>query len=1267
MAIALSPDDDYIQFALFDGGNNAIALGGNDNNKPLFKEVMPKLSPTINGVKGPVTLSDMREVSFETLFVILDQFVPSSGTWITKPSGDKYIIGSYTTGNVIDLKKKFGISRKELKDSNLAVADITMIKILEQMCIQAASYTASGAPPLTPITSAARDKILAAISCFALSLNVKEVLDMSQLYALIRPVVEYNITNRHSGNDLSTRVTNMVSNASITAAANSVNLEAEIEAFYAGVGVSKISMYPLLESADGAAARICGALLPCTTESSLGSGVSQTFEITTQDVFYIAALLNMPNLPDFSDITDVGQIPRLINLIRLLQMLKTGPTNLTKNTTQFVIDIVYYFYSRRVTRGAAQDTIMDYLKAKIDAVILHKIHTTLPKWMCDAINSAYFLNLFESAPGAPGAPPTQNKEAKIKYIEQQLVLYLWDSQCHDNKDCLYFRIICVLMFLMKINGPLDTNMFDEMFPTLQLSRDNNLDEKMQFYESAFVVKFSEIGKVNETMFRILFNDQPPFNSNNYKRKKILFYLLSCKSYSDIESLLYVRLSKKSCYLFLQGEQVIPRDDPNQHLQNVFILRNTFGPANQIEQLQIQPEIYINPCLYPLNAILAVDLPIHFSSTLVNLSAITRFDDNNSSKLVVSSATRNDAASQREPLNTYYINGNNILDGNAATAAALAPGSPPVKINMPIFLSRGIGPNNAKAGFIIVSPNVKPNSKDVLFSYPPTNISYTNAFNKKIYLDSILTNFLKSDVIIKKKFSGELFTIMAKKFDQILGDQGGHFPAINNATATQANGYFINGIWSYRSIVSNEPDNYYDNIIRVCIQYDIGKPALLPNNQRPLSVFLEIFRPLLRIVKEKYLAKLNNVNKPSVSGLNLNVIFRTIVDNLNIFFTSQFTGGPVKVLLPALEANDKFSIFNGYLEFILSPWIDERECRIFDNDLNIDYFSLGIMAGGGLYKPPIKPSNKYLTSEERRKILFKRVEESRKTQIEKEEEEREEEEREEEISVATQARQEATRVVTQYLQDPNSTQFNGNSMGDVIGSYGIFLYKDDLITIKTEKQYNAVLSLVNCSEGYNPYYIEPQPVPVEVAAYSGPIMNTGEGSSIDLVSDQYIPPIPPIIQDNGDFVGTPSNKKKRLETVSTPKYATDSSKENKDAAKQRILDLETNKRFLDNTSDINPPLKYNNTSTEIKQNQMTMLDLIKKRNTTTEDNYNQQYVQSVTSSAKQGPNKFIKIGGKRSTLKQKYSKRKPIRRKPIRRKTMKKRIHKRKTRKHRSTR
>lgn len=1224
--VQLSQDDDYIQFSLFDRGNNVIPIADNDNNKQLFKAVMPKLSSSlgqINGVKGPVTLSDMREVSFETLFIILNQFIPSSGPWITKPSVNKYKIGSYTTGNIDDLKKKFGISRKELKDSNLAVADVTMIKILEQLCIKAASYTGSGAPAAVAVATSEKNKILAAISCFALSLNVKEVLDMSQLYALIRPVVEYNITNGHSGNNLSQRVTNI---ATINAA-NAGELKTEIDAVYNQVQL-KVAMYPLLESADGAAARICGTLLPCITESSLGTGVSQTFEITTQDVFYIAALLNMSNLPDFSDISQVDQ-NTLIKLIRLLKMIPQ--VNVTKNTTQFVIDVVYYFYSNSITRGAARDTIMDYLKQKINRNMPHKIYTILPKWICDAINSAYFLNLFERAPGAsvaPGAPPAspdQNKEAKIKYIEQQLVLYLWDSQCHDNKDCSYFRILCVLMFLMKIDGPLDVNIFDEMFPTLQLSSNDNLDRKIKFYESAFVEKFSEIGSLNETVFRLLFNETaPPANpTDNYKRKKILFYLLSCKTYSDIETLLYVRLSKKSCYLFLQGQPIGQNDDINQHVQNVIILRNTFGPAEQIETLQLIPEIYINPCYYPLNAILAVDLPVHFSSTLINLSTITRLDDDNSSKLVVSSATRNDAASQREPLSTNYINGSRILDGPAASAAALAPGAAPIQIQMPLFLSRGFFPD-AKAGFIIISPNVKPNSKDVLFTYPSTNISCDNVLNKRIYLDTYLTNFVTSDVVVKKRFGEDLFTIMALKFYQILGIEGGHYPTENNASGTQANGYFVNGIWSYKPIVENEPNNYYDNIIRDCIQYDIDRSIGLPNNQKPLHIFLEIFRPLIRIVKEKYLDK---TTKPSIPKLNLNVIFRTIADNLNTFFISEFrVGTTIQVPLPMAEANIKFCIFHGYLEFILSPWIDERECRVLDYE--IDYQGNEIMAGGGEKR---KKTTEPAELAELAELVTNREEDpsreiQRQGQIEEMEMER----------LAVEARQIATTAVTSYIQLVGPTQVAGNPTNQVIGSYGIFLYKDGLISIKTKKQYNAVLSLINCAEGYNPFYVDAQAVAL------------GQGQRMDLVQS-------PKNRSNISKIVLTPNTKRQLDLIT-------------EAAAAKYTAYKLNNRLRPYVSGETPSEDTSGNNKKLRGIYDTFsIQNVTNKVISNEDSNNPKRSMDdsgivYNSTENQSKRNRNNLGGKRSTRKYKYSKRNPIRRKPIKRKTIKKRIHKRKTRK-----
>jgi hypothetical protein len=618
---------------------------------------------------------------------------------------------------------------------------------------------------------------------------------------------------------------------------------------------------------------------------------------------------------------------------------------------------------------------------------------------------------------------------------------------------------------------------------------------------------------------------------------------------------------------------------------------------------------------------------------------------------VSSATRNDAASQREPPSTYYINGNNILDGNAATAATLAA-VPPVEITMSLFLSRGFG-DNIKAGFNIVSPNVKPNSKDVLFTYPSTNISCDNVFNKRIYLDKILTDFLTCDVIVKKKFSGELFTIMALKFSQILGSEGGHYPGVDNVLGTPANGYFVNGIWSYKPIVPNDPNNYYDNMIRDCIQYDVNRTAgfVLLNNQKPLNIFLNIFNPLISTAEIKYLAKIKKGTKVSIPSLNLNVIFRTIADNLNTFFTSEFTGQAQanKVPLSVIEANEKFNAFHRYLEFILSPWIDERECRVFDNDLNIDYSSFGIMAGGGVTNGASR--NTDVDNQKRKDLINQQREESRVKIAE--------------VAEAAEAKKEATTTVTQYLtHNPDSIQFNGNINSDVIGSYGIFLYKDGIIPIKTEKQYKAVLSLVNCAEGYNPFYVEPQmevvvgPVPGQnmAAANNGQGQGQGQGNDPNLGNGDGQG------QGQGEnylgFIGSPSNKKRKPSDipVTPPSFKTlGFTGENRDALRNLALkrpkdpsNIISDKRFI---SEIE-----NNSNNKKKSKIVTMRDILETRDDSL-INYrrNPQFVTSSTGEQTNKRNRFD--GGKRTTRKRKYSTRKPIRRK-----TMKKRIHKRKTRK-----
>jgi hypothetical protein len=972
--MTLVPPEDYIKFVLLDNTGAPIVTdadeGEVDGNIPfvnIFRKFMPDLPgrPDIFGIKGPVSLSNARLMAIQNLFDSIkappfkkSDFLGSNIKF--NPQGSSFKLTNFSTLNIntISAIKAFQGKRDELKGPDINDADVGMFRILEEMCIKAASYAGT-----TPAAVNGRNKILNTISCFALSLNVKEVLDMSQIYAIISPVVELNIRNGHSnlsGNALSNRVNRLVT--AVTSFANVSDLLQFINTFYTSTNneFTKIAIYSSYESSDKASARMIGQFLPTVTEETF-AGNSKAFVIATNDIIVIAALLNGIIDIDYTRIQDSDTRQKLIVLLNLLSLLKnTDNMNIDKNISQFVIDIIYYFYSTRIivsnnqfsanASGSQSFFIMEYLK-KIVFTTVNLQQMELPKWICDAIICAYFLNLFESAPGT-------TKEQKINYIKQLLVLNLWDSQCHDNKGSPYFRIICVIMFLMKIDQPLDLGMIDQMFDDFALS-------DVDHWKSKFIVDFPLLNPVNDTLFLVLFcNDQP----NQKDLKKKLFYYLSCKSYDEIESALYKRLYLSSCYLFTKGFDINTRF-VSLCTQKILILRHEEGPKTLVESVD---QSYFVPCIFLLYTLCAVDLTIHNSITVVNYKKITTIDDDNFSMHAVSVATIIDAASQRYQPSTMYIKGSEILNRNDAALNTVV-----VSEIMPLFKSLS-NPNNTKLGLNFISSNVKPSTFELQPSYSLTDINfYDNVSQKKIYLKQILHEI--QNLNITEKMDHKLFPYTCEIYNRLLYSKYNYRPLISNdlvasqnavaaasaAITTHTPDFMIIDRWYYDKI----PNSHYFNDILKCIQYDnansISNGRPLTNNDRPLSIFLECFDSLLPITDNYILNRKNGKLLSSNKDLKISLHFDILCNKLNNFFTTKIEYIPPNsinytrqiTILDTISSNAKFKSFKGYLELLFIPWTDPTKLSILlriENFRYQDYYKGG---GDDILSRRIRESSK----------------------------------------------------------------------------------------------------------------------------------------------------------------------------------------------------------------------------------------------------------------------------------------------------------------------
>lgn len=836
-----------------------------------FIDMMPELpilpGGIITGVKGPITLSDMREKSFMTLFKILDtlyaEFQKVGNNPITSfiqiAANNIYRVNGVTY-NYNELVKNYGKNRKELTDENVKDSDIAMIKIL------VALYTKLNDPI---VSDAHKLLIRQGISCFELCLNAKEVLDLGALYAILDTVITDNNNNNHGHDAIIDRV-NALIDPDLDALAAAQD--------YAAFNAATLAKNAVLETADGAAARLAARMFTVLTEASLQTGVSQSFVITGKDLFYISFLLtgDEPLVIDDPDLDSLPNIANIRRVVGLLIALNAKPYDqITLIDRQQVVDLTYYLLSNH--------QLMSELKTN-DALIGRNYYDNmLPKWMCDSINVSNFLRL--------------SNTNTIPEIKTKLISYNWDSQCHDNKDCRYFRILCVFFFLKKIQGSLDYNLFDDMFDlNLQMyspgsPNPNPVEYTKRIAEAKanFYKLFSDLSLIN---FDIMLDS---FAANNDKEaKKILFFLLSCKSYDAIEAALYKLLSRKVCYLFLE------KPEEGNSNKNMFIFINSTGPAEQVRDTIDTNSRVVDPVIFLWLSKIAIDLAIHYSTSLYNLYGNTRETSQN----LITAETMLDAASARVAKNTLYI-----TDGGV--------GSTTDRIQMPLLQSNfeytgadGVV-GQCTIGFTYYSPNLSTDKQTS--SFVPTNIKDNRGRSS---LDTYLKKLLEFTTPTRKKDLAKICDRFIKIYDGHLAQFTVIDPVAN---------------WTYIPFTGQDADSTNRTIRNVIVKNgNDNADAKL----RPLSQLIFFFRPLYTVAV-KYMK--NSPNYPTMTSLDLEpTVFPKLVSELTIFFQKDTTVVP-QTILSVPQSSIKFTEYMNFLDLLVKPWINLAAPSPVDGEIDMTLY------------------------------------------------------------------------------------------------------------------------------------------------------------------------------------------------------------------------------------------------------------------------------------------------------------------------------------------
>jgi hypothetical protein len=932
-----------------------------------FTEMMPSLKTTTStyfcAAVGPIELGEMRSLAFETLYTRIINHLMSVDASSLKPQNKfkkttggnpKFTYGANTTGDdYVDMMTNYGLNRKSLTSEKLKTSDIAMIKVLthfydllydDTMFIDQTASNATAKALALGKTTAYKIIVKKAIDCFQLVLNAKEVLDMGAIYAIIKHVVNHNYNITAGGNKIYT-INSIIARAEkiATSAPMPDQIVTFIPTQYALFNHTT-AKYPLLETSDGAAAKLTARLFAVLTDASMKTGVAQTFIMTSKYLFYISILFdeyifNKVMLP----IVDLPEKTYITNLYKILRSIKTMiPVHELHN---IVVDIMFYLLTIKVTIDGKLINFIEHVKSQPNT----KSITILPKWMCDCFNVAYFLAISIVLTPVSAAVSAAAKDAKIKELETQLLLLNWDSQCHDNKDDTYFRFICVFFFLKKIKfTPEFISLINRLFNYLNIEivDDTKVTRFFELFKKMFKEEFSNLFPQASKLFEAFKPVVIPAAAGasaaaaataaaeKVKTQKIiLFYFLSCQNYKYIEDeTLFRLLSDNTCYLFLKG--VDPTGQNINCVPEMLIHINIGTP--DVEQIQKYKDDYLNPYIIPSFAFIVIDLTIHYSMSLTNVPLLT----NGTSEVCITALTRIDAASQREQPNSKYIVDDVKMSLFDSTPNIWKCTSSPAEFaNI--------------AGFIFKSPNINRISAPLLF--PTTSIIISNPDGgPSIYLDDFFTDMMKISIS-----EHVIFTKMGVKYLQIMDTE--HTPKYfkNTNPLPQANQQYVfypplplnsppdtiiyatnNGFYFkkfFKNMLSDQ-----DHIIKECIFPDKSGPIPdwdhIDSKIRPLDIFLSYFRELTLAVQTKI--DFDKTHKPKpIKDVNFPSKLLILITKITLFFKTK--------ILAIYHI-----YFYRYLKLIMLPWMDEKNCNFFSlsnsmTNINWDSYNFNFYSGGSV--------------------------------------------------------------------------------------------------------------------------------------------------------------------------------------------------------------------------------------------------------------------------------------------------------------------------------
>ncbi len=487
---------------------------------------------------------------------------------------------------------KKGITRENLRDSNpkMKELDENIMRIISLLFLL---YRGGG--------KAGEDAKRILFNFIVVS-SEKEYLDTGQLYAICEPVINRNNENKYDNENILGRCEIYLSSE------DNSSLPSELldsDRF--------VARKPMLETIDGAATRIasnqyftsyCNFKLKNNEEA-----LDASFYIDNNDIFKLSIWFSQDQT-----VIDImtAEITKLSSNIQNKINKYYEVIERTYDYPSIIIDICYCILSDEDLNILLNTMVNKLIGRGIRALMMNNEIYFMASTAC-------FLFKYNNNPN----------------IVENLLKCNFDSLCHDNGESKIYRLVMILIFILKNDVEEIKQNLCVMFPKYFIRGSCDWNQsiitegvaKLVISKQKIYDNTSIYGKYVDFILKGLDDNQ-----------KNIFKVLSLYAAHDVESGLYRRLLKKSSYVF-----------PVLHAPFMIIVNlvnsadAAFGPAQQV--VQSNPGVFKLSALdqgaiIPHFTICAIDAPLKHGLSLSNYD-ISSLDSN----VMVTAVTRNDAAAQ----------------------------------------------------------------------------------------------------------------------------------------------------------------------------------------------------------------------------------------------------------------------------------------------------------------------------------------------------------------------------------------------------------------------------------------------------------------------------------------------------------------------------------------------------------------------------------------------------------------------------------------------